>query len=133
MGRSISPASSVEVPLFTSAASLAPTTSSVCPSTRRTSRVRCAARYGSSVARASVGATGTTNCASGCTARIRSAASSMGGRSRFSSAGRLPGTIAMVVRPAGRPSSARYCSGGPGGGRSANGWPTNRAETPVPS
>ncbi len=57
--------------------------------------------------RASVGATGTRNWASGWAARSRSAASSIGGSSRFSSEGRLPGTIAMVVRAAGTPSSAR--------------------------
>ncbi len=107
MGRSIIAVSSVEVPLFTMAASLAPTTSSVRPSTSFTSIVLCCARYGSSAARGSVGATGTTNCASGWTALIRSAASSIGANSRFSSEGRLPGTSATVVRSPSRPSAAR--------------------------
>ena len=107
MGRCISPASSVEVPLFTSAASLAPTASSVRPSTSFTSSVAWAARWGASRARSSMGATGSTNWTSGWLARSRSAASSMGGRSRAISPRRLPGTMAMVVRSWASPSASR--------------------------
>jgi hypothetical protein len=133
IGRSMRAVSRVEVPLFTSAASLAPTTSSAFPATSVTSSVACDARYGRTTSSWSVGATGTTNCASGCRARMRSAAASMDGKMRWSSEARLPGRRATVVRPPSSPSAVRYRSGGPGRGRSASGWPTKRAATPVPS
>ena len=107
MGRFMSADSSVEVPLFTSAASLAPTDSSARPATSRTSSPGWSPSAGRRASSESVAATGMTNWTSGWSLRMRSAASSMGGRIRAISLRRLPGRRATVVRPGGRPRAAR--------------------------
>jgi len=131
IGRLNSAASSVAVPLATSATSQAASTACDRPSSNCSGTPgACAARSGSTTLR-SPGTSGSTKRRAGRWRCSKATACRKTGAMDSTSERRLPGSTATTAWSSARPSAARLAArGGESGIASASGWPTKVAATP---